>query len=273
MPLRGGRRNQRKRGGGRKANRRNGPWKSLGGHNGARVPGVATADETDVNLKYVYSSYMTNGVGGSVGKEWTPNAAYDVDPALGSTATNGFDAYALMYSYYRVIGYRYKIEVVNRESDAVTVYCYNTNVSVIGSSLDVYAGNPYCAVAQLGPAGGGKNAHVFRGSIRCAKLLGSMEAETDATMRSLTTGVPSDLLFLSLFAQANAAATLANGVAYIVTITMHTRFYGRAFNSVASIADVRKRIDEIEEANEEHAMEKEKEKEKLRKKDSLKKVK
>lgn len=213
----------------------------------ARVGPITAGDETDVKLQYVYSSYMTNAGGGSTGKEWTPNAAYDVDPSLGSTATNGFDAYALLYSYYRVYGYRYDVEIVNRESDAVVAYLYNTNVSVVGSSLDIYAANRFCKTAQLGRAEGGSNSHRFSGYVPCSELLGSVEAETDATTRAVVTGVPTDLLFCSLFVQANnATGTLANGVSYIVKITMDVRFYGRVFYS--STSAMRERAEHLESA-------------------------
>lgn len=223
----------------------------------ARVGPVGQADETDVRLKYVYNSYMTNGAGGSTGYEWTPNAAYDVDPAFGSTATNSFDAYALMYSYYRVTSYRYKIEVCNLEAKPVIAYCYNTNTAVTGSSLDVYSGAPYCSTAMLGPTTSGSSRHIFSGHIECSKLLGSIEAETDSTTRALTTGVPSDLLFLSLFAQATGGlGTLTNGVAYIVSITMNVRFYGRNFNVVASLEETQARLDKLSAARQEHDLKK-----------------
>jgi len=200
---------------------------------------------------------MTNGAGGSTGYEWTPNAAYDVDPAFGSTSTNGFDAYAMLYSYYRVHAYSYKIEVCNNEAKPVIAYCYNTNTAVTGSSLDVYAGSPYCSTVMLGPATSGTCRHVFSGRIECSKLLGSIEAETDATTRALVTGVPSDLLFLSLFAQATSGlGTLANGVAYIASITMHVRFYGRVYNASSSLALTQERIEMLKAAREEHQLKK-----------------
>lgn len=212
----------------------------------ARVGPITAADETDVKLKFIYSSYMTNAAGGIMGKEWTPNAAYDVDPALGSTATNGFDAYALLYSYYRVIGYRYDVEVVNRENDAIVAYLLNTNTSVTGTSIDIYSANPYCQTRQLGRAAGGTDSTRFQGYITCSKLLGSIEAETDATTRALTTGVPSDLLLMSLFIQANnSVGTLVSGASYVVKITMDVRFYGRIYN--ATLSTMTERIKHIEE--------------------------
>lgn len=209
-----------------------------------------SADETDVRLKYVYQYVLTNIGGGSTGKTFNPNAAYDVDPSLGSTSTDGYDAYALLYTYYRVIGYRYTIEVVNNETSPVIAYCFNTNTAVSGSALDLQAGGAYSATAMLGPANSGSSKHTFRGSVQCSKLLGSIEAETDASMRSLTTGVPSDLLYLSVWAQTSTIGTLTNGVSYMVKITMDIRFYGRTGDRVG-IELMQTRIDQIRVAREE----------------------
>lgn len=213
----------------------------------ARVGPITAADETDVRLKFVHSSYMTNGAGGYVGKSWTPNAAYDVDPSLGSTATNGFEAYALLYSYYRVISYQYSIEVINRELDAIVVYCFNTNTAITGTSFDIYSANAYCSSALLTHVYGGTNHHTFSGSVDCSKLLGSVEAETDATTRALVTSTPTDLLYLSLYVAAGASAgTLPSGVAYHAKITMNVRFYGRNYDVDSSVFALKNRINDLE---------------------------
>ncbi len=227
------------------------------GRSAARVGPITQADETDVRLRYINNSYITNNAGGVASYEWTPNAAYDVDPAFGSTATNGFDPYAMMYSYYRVYAYTYKIEVVNNETKPVVAYCYNTNTAVSGSSLDVYAGSPYCSTAILGPANSGTSRHVFTGRVNISRLLGSVEAETDATTRALVTGVPSDLIFLTLYASATSGlATLTNGVAYIASVTMNVRFYGRIYNASNSISHVSDRLAQLVQAREEYNLKK-----------------
>jgi len=256
-------RNQRKKGAGKrtKTSRGSRPVRLQEGRSAARVPNIATADELDVNLEFVYSSTMNNSLGGATTKEFTPNAAYDVDPSLGSTSTNAFDAYALLYSYYRVHSYRYRIEVANTEAFPVAVYLYNTNTVVSGSAYDVFSGNPYCSRAMLATSIG---RHMFSGSITCSKLLGSIEAETDATTRALTTGVPTDLLFLTLAATATGgAATLTTGVSYMVSITMRTRFYGRIYNAYLSSPSpvptkehYQQRIAEMEKARAEYELKK-----------------
>jgi len=159
-----------------------------------------------------------------------------------------------LYSYYRVYAYSYKVEVVNNESKPVIAYLYNTNTGVSGSSLDLFAGTPYASTAVLGPATSGSSKHVFKGRVDCSKLLGSVEAETDATTRATVTGVPTDLLWLSLFAQTTSGlGTFANGVAYQISITMHTRFYGRIYNASNSLALAEARVKSLMIARDEYA--------------------
>lgn len=201
----------------------------------ARVGPLATADELDVRLRFTASSRLYNASGGAAAKEWTPNAAYDVDPSLGSTETAGFDEYALLYSYYRVIGYRYKVEIVSRETDALAVYLFNTNTAITGTAYDVLTGNPYCKYGQLGYYTGSGAKIKFSGYVSCAHLLGSAAVETADSLRAVTTGVPTDLLYLTLAVQSNGTlANITNGISYIITLTMDVRFYGRRFDLTIS---------------------------------------
>jgi len=211
------------------------------GRSAARVGKLATADELDVRLRYVESARLYNAAGGGASREWTPNAAYDVDLLVGSTETAGFDEYAMLYSYYRVTGYRYKVEIVSRETDALAVYLFNTNKSITGSAYDVLSGNPYSHIGQIGQYTGGGARKVFSGYVSCSKLLGSIAAETDDSMRALTTGVPTDLLLLTLAVQSDSGlGILAAGISFVLTIDMDIRFYGRNWD--LTIAGIEERI-------------------------------
>lgn len=227
------------------------------GKSASRVGPLAAADELDVRLRYVISDRLYNAAGGGTSREWTPNAAYDVDPLVGSTETGGFDEYALLYSYYRVIGYRYKLEAVSRETDAIVVYLFNTNTSITGSNYDVLSSNPYCHLAQLGYYTGGAAKATFKGYMSCAKLLGSGAVESADSLRSLTTAVPTDLLLLTVAIQSDSGiGTLPNGISYVLTISMDIRFYGRRFD--LTIAATEARILEMKKSRSQHKLEKQK---------------
>lgn len=222
---------------------------------GSQVGPLASADELDVKLRYVISDRLYNAAGGAAAREWNPNGAYDVDPLLGSTETAGFDEYAALYSYYRVIGYRYKLEAVSRETDAIVVYLFNTNVAVTGTNYDVLSGNPYCHLGQLGYYTGGRAGKTFSGYMSTAKLLGSIAAESADSLRSTTTTVPTDLLFLTVAIQSDSGiGTIPNGISYVLTITMDVRFYGRRFD--LTIAAMELRFAEIKKARQQHKLQK-----------------
>jgi hypothetical protein len=175
--------------------------------------------------------------------EFQPNSAYDVDPSLGSTETYGFDEYAALYSYYRVIAYEYEVTVVPGVNYASPLMCYlinsNTRPSSSGTRYDLYSTNPYCQSDLIQPSLGKA---VFRGRVDISKLLGSLSIETDDNYRSLTTGSPTDLVWLAVAAE-TASGSVGISFAYDVKLVMHVRFYGReldlSLNALASRANER----------------------------------
>jgi len=195
-------------------------------------------DELDTRLMFRKIGQF-NSVATSLGvAEFTPNAAYDVDPSLGSTETYGFDEYAALYSYYRVVTYSYIVTVTNSGNSPLMAYVVNSNTqpSVSGTRWDLYTTNPYCKSKLLAPVTGNPTTVTFRGTISCGKLLGSRAVETDDNYRALTTANPADLLWLGIAGESIATAV---GVVftYDLRLTMHVRFYSRELDlTLASLA-------------------------------------
>ncbi len=186
-------------------------------------------DELDTRLLYRNLFLLNNVGGGFAAKEFKSNDAYDVDPALGSTETLGFDEYAALYSYYRVIGISWKLVVSNADVTPSNVYVLNSNLSpsTAGTNYLLYSSNPYCYSHLLGPSTGDSN-HTFKGSLSFSRLLGSNNVETADSFRAVTTGNPVDLLYFSIGVDTTAAGgTLPNGVVCDLSLTLHVRFYGR----------------------------------------------
>jgi len=198
-------------------------------------------DELDVRLLFRTTAYVNNAGTGLVTKEFTPNSAYDVDPALGSTETYGFDEYAALYSYYRVISYSYDVTFVNQGDDPIMCYVLNTNTSpsASGTRYDLYSTNPYCKSRLVSAWSPTKT--VIRGSIQISRLLGSRAVETSDSFRSLTTGSPADLIYCSIAAETISPSA---GVyfCYDVKITMKVRFFGRELD--LSLAGLASRVNE-----------------------------
>jgi len=217
--------------------RTNGAQRLKTNHSAVTHRTLITSDETDVSLRF-RSINNVSGAGPFFSKAFVPNAAYDVDPALGSTETLGFDEYAALYTYYRVISYSYVLQVTSNSatSDPVTVYVLNTNIAVTGSRYDLYSTNPYCQTKVLTPYGVHDNI-VFRGKHSVSQILGSRVPETDDNYRALTTGVPSDLVFLTLGFESLASSNVA--FQYILDIWMDVRFYGREIDLTLSAMALR----------------------------------
>jgi hypothetical protein len=178
--------------------------------------------------------------------ELKSNDAYDVDPALGSTETYGFDQYAQLYSYYRVISYSYVITVTNNSGlgtdSPIMMYVLNTNTqpSLSGSRYDLYSTNPHCQSKLLSlPYAAGSN-HTMRGTHPISRIVGSKVPETDDSYRGLTTGSPSDLTWLSLAIE-NPTSGVGVNIVYDMKLVMNVRFYGREVD--LSLSAIKTRVD------------------------------
>lgn len=202
---------------------------------------LVAPDQMDVPLRFRYQGTLY-GFGSIFSRRFTPNAAYDVDPVLGSTETYGFDEYAALYSYYRVVSYKYRIQVSNLNN---TQPCYfyvlntNTDPTLVGSRFDLYSTNPYCFTRLLGPNPAPHATTTVSKGISCSQLLGAPVIETEDNFRAATNGVPADLLWLTVAGEA-PTVTGGDGVVNLliqVDITMNTRFYSRKVDlSISGIA-------------------------------------
>lgn len=169
---------------------------------------------------------VTNGLAGVVAKSYHTNAAYDVDPSVGSTETYGFDEYAAIYSYYRVIGYSYEVTVINPMDYPLMAYILNTNIdaSGVGTNYGLYSTNPHCK-SKLISTIGTCNRQTFKGSHNISEICGTPAIETADSFRSVTSGVPSDLTWITVAGTTLGGADIT--FQYDLKLIMHVRFYGR----------------------------------------------
>lgn len=208
-------------------------------HSGVQQKNLVMADETDVKLKFRHVGLNQIAQGPFVYKSFTPNGAYDVDPALGSTETLGFDEYAALYSYYRVISYSYKLQVASNSTtgDSITVYALNTNTAFSGSpNLSLFATTTNCQTKMLAPYGN-HSVIMMSGRHLISQILGSKAAETEDNFRAQTTENPADLIWLTIGFESGASTNCA--CSWILDITMNTRFYGREVDLTLATAAAR----------------------------------
>jgi len=206
----------------------------------------------DVTLGYPLQGQLANAADKFLAKRWTPNAAYDVDPSLGSTSTPGFSEWANLYSYYRVIEYEIDLSIANLDPQPYALYFIHTNTDpgLGGSTYYDYASMPYCSRGLIGVSGGQDRYH-YRKMIRCANILGSIAVETSDSLRSVVTSVPADLLYFGLGINSLTNTNMVIGIGYVGGIRMKIRFYGRQ-NLLTTLAPLRSKFERERELEKVH---------------------
>lgn len=189
---------------------------------------VVIPNEYDTCLVFTYGSVLSNGSATGINKYFLPNAAYDVDPALGSVNTVGFSELASLFGKYRVVEYEYWIEVASSTTaHPLIITVINMNDTVIGvSSLSTYGGNQFAQQKVLSRADGGDPTHLFYGKYRVATIAGTRDVETDDKWVGGSTANPSEVVHLYLGVD-GIGNSLTNGVVYNTRIKMYTRFFDR----------------------------------------------
>lgn len=188
---------------------------------------VLQPDSFRVRLRYPIQNTLT--VAGTViAKRWQPNAAYDVDPVLGSTSTPGFAEWAGLYTYYRVVKYTVHMSFCNLDNLGVALMSYHNNVDpgTAGSSGLQYAQSTFGRTYDLAPfySGGGKV--VLNQTVKVRDILGMPVMQADS-FRSLTTSTPSDLVFWGFTILSSSGVNFTNGISYAGYIEMETIFFSR----------------------------------------------
>jgi hypothetical protein len=161
------------------------------------------------------------------------NAPYDVDPALGSTATQGLVEMAALYQRMRVLSYTAEVQMYNQSPWSADVFVQHTNTlngtTAGGGNTDLgpTANNPFCTTHLLsGVYGGGSKA--FRKTLSIAQVVGSPETLTDDRYASNTNSNPSDSTYLLFGAKTrNPSGTFTDPIVVSVTLRFRTRFYER----------------------------------------------
>jgi len=225
----------------KKSGRKNGKRTRKGNHEVIRVNHQVQSlraflpESYAVRLPYTATFSLINSVGTSASKALRTNAPYDVDPNLGSTATQGFNQFAANYGYYRCLKYKYKIEVFNSNIIPVNAVVISSIVNLTGSvtigtySLDQIQNNPSAQNALMGHAYNESAKHVFHKTMKPENVEGTPMTITDDHYQALINAVPANLTWICFSATTSAGGTnyLINNVTFKVCIWMDILFYGR----------------------------------------------
>jgi hypothetical protein len=157
------------------------------------------------------------------------NAPYDVDPALGSTSTQGLLELSAMYHAMRPMSYTSTLEFINQHTTATEFTVLHTNlingVTIGGGAVDLTLldMNPMAQHVTLGHAYGPARA-VLTASHTICEVVGSKAPLTDSTYSSSTVTNPSDHTYLLI----GAKTPVGNVDAWVrVRLQMHVKFYDR----------------------------------------------
>lgn len=179
------------------------------------------------SLSYLVD-YIVTAVGASQTSIQYRTEAFDVDPALGSTAMPGFAEMATFYQRYRPLRMSYQFDVANQEAFTMAYLHGFSNSAISAASLNLqYAGNPTFKTAVVGPATG-MNTKTFRGSTTVVNLRGTQQPLFDDLFTGSTTSATlatagTTYCYLGLI---SPAAMTALGSNVIVKITLQLQFYG-----------------------------------------------
>jgi hypothetical protein len=194
----------------------------------ARSMGDFLPDEMLVEFPYAeYLAINNAGVFGTTIRRQA-NALYDPDPAVGGSSFLSLATWASFYAYYRVVAYRYEIDLVNAETTSVHAIVLNTNTDPGTSAytFPAYIVNDYCQSHMISPTGG-LDRHTFRKHVNLSELVGTETFETDDNWRGLCgSSNPTDLIWLSISVSV-AAGVMANGVKGEMKIWAKTRLFDR----------------------------------------------
>jgi hypothetical protein len=189
-------------------------------------PRIVMPAEFTTKLVYSVLNTVTNVAGFAASIRFGTNA-YDVDPALGSTAMPGFAEFAGFYSRFRTMAIGYEFSVANEEAFSLTiVHGFSNSVIASGSFGLPYAGNPLMHSTQIGPLTG-LNLKTLRGHKTVTAITGTQQPLFDDLYTGSTTSstLPTASTKWCYCAFLSSQPLTAVGALVTARITLTVKFY------------------------------------------------
>lgn len=191
-----------------------------------KSPRVVMPEEFDTTLHYIVQDVVT-AVGGQLASIRFRTEAYDVDPAIASTAMPGFAEFAAFYQRFRTLELGYKFSCANQEAFSLTmIHGYSTSSISSGALAITYAGNPLFSSSILGPATG-MNTKTFMNNKSVVQIAGTSQPLYDDLYTGSTTSATlatAGTVYCHLGVVGPVVLT-ALGVLVTVDISLRIRFY------------------------------------------------
>lgn len=195
-------------------------------YNMYKSPRELMPQEYVTTLTYSVQGVLTNSPAAVATKAFR-SEAYDVDPALATTAMPGFAELAQLYSRYRCLSMSYDIQTCNREAFALQVMTGFTATNVAFNTVE-YLGNAYVK-SQIISAKGGLDRCRLKGSVSAVQLFGTRQAIYDdlftgSTASATLANAGTMNLYYSILSP-SLGLTVAGGVDFNAEVRLRLQFY------------------------------------------------
>jgi len=181
-------------------------------------------------LRYAVFSKMNNAGSQVANNRYQPTYAYDVDPALGSTAMPGFSEYAGLYRFYRVQAAKIVVRFCN-EDTTLGAWCYITATNydpgsnhVVGTTTS-QLGQPQTKSVLLGSSAGGHPVAVMKAKATTASFAGAWDGNILDNYCAPTSGASSPANNWFFDVGVYTTAVMTNGVGTAVTMEVDIEFF------------------------------------------------
>lgn len=202
------------------------PYYKNNSYNLYKSPRLGWPQEWMTTLKYSIQGTLNNTPAAVATRQFNSDA-FDVDPALGSTAMPGFTELSGLYSRYRVIAMGYDLEVCNRELFALQVMSGIVNNSVAWNTVELLGNSN--VKTQIISAKGGMDRVRLKDRITMVALFGSKQPLYDdlytgsTTATTLATNATAKTYFSIL--SPSVGLTAGGGCDYNIQIYLQLQFY------------------------------------------------
>ncbi len=182
-------------------------------------------DSIVVQLHYRETSRL-NGFA-TVAKRWNTNAAFDVDPALGGLAMNGFNTWSTFYSFNKVLSYKVDMDICNVEPYPMNLYFVHTNIDpgTSPASYPVWSTNAYGSKKMIGAGNGSGNYHYQR-THSIKQIVGDQLSRTSERYVGSSSANPADVTYFGIMSE-DIIAAAPGGIMYNLVLTLTVKFFDR----------------------------------------------
>jgi len=177
-------------------------------------------------------AYHTEGILNSVGlsqiaRRWTPNCPYDMDPVLGSTATQGLSEMAAKFGYMRCLRTKYDFTIANLEVFPITLRIVQANFDpgTTGTGYSNLSTQDGGRIMELGAVGSGKDTLKLTGWCSVPRVVGDRSVKTDSRFSSTTAAIPSDQIWLGLGIETDGGNAFLHGIDFNIDLYPIVHFW------------------------------------------------